>query len=167
MKLPIKRLKEKTSGNRLTIKWYRITFFDFIAIFIIGCLGMYLLGEFLGWEKLRGLKIVTPNLMARSIMYGILIMLTIYLLFNRRSVLSIELGQVSFRKRQITGKNWKFSKKKIANIECKIQKVHYENETGNYPDLYNVSVYLRDGKKNYLVSFNDEDSARLKECLKK
>jgi hypothetical protein len=164
-KLFKKYLREKVEGDLVKLSWYRISFFDFVAVFLISCLGMYLVAEQLGWEELRGLRIVPTNILARVIMYGTIALLTLYLTLNRKSILTIQSGRVNFNKRKITGKNWEFSRKEISNINCKLQKVYYENEVGIYPDTYTVSIHLKNGKKINVGSFNEEDCDIIKKHL--
>ena len=73
--------------------------------------------------------------------------------------------QNNFKKRKITSKNWEFTKKEIANVICKLQKTHYENDVGNYPDIYTVSITLRNGKKINIGSFCEEDCTTIKKHL--
>lgn len=163
-----KRLREKLIGDTVRFSWYRLRTYDFVALFIVVCLAAYLIAEYLGWEELRGLKIVSTNLTAKVVMYGSISVLTIYLLFNRKSVLLIDAQKrMCFRKRRLTGKKWRFSKKKITNVHTKLEKNHHESDTAYYPDIYHFSITLQGGKKLYLGSFNEKDCETLKGYLKK
>ncbi|MEZ4937276.1 MAG: hypothetical protein R2799_06750 [Crocinitomicaceae bacterium] len=165
MKLLGKYLKEKSTSNGIMFYWYRLSFFDIIAVFINIMLWIYLLGFYLNLDEIIGLKILKLNGVAQLVLIGVSVFLSIYLLFNRKSVLSIEKDLISFKKRPLTSAKLKFKLDEIQSISKNEQSNFYENDVGCYPDIYTVKIHLKNGKRIRLGGFNEEDCNRLKSKL--
>ncbi|MCB0477438.1 MAG: hypothetical protein KDC84_04710 [Crocinitomicaceae bacterium] len=165
MKLLGKYLKEKSTANGTQFYWYRLSFFDIIAVFVSIMLWIYLLGFYLNLDEIIGLKILKLNGVAQVVLIGANIFLAIFLLFNRKSVLSIEKDQISFKKRPITSAKRNFKMDEIQTISKNEQSKFYENDVGYYPDIYTLKIHLKNGKKIRLGGFNEEDCNRLKSKL--
>jgi len=161
-----KYLREKTTNETVTFTWYKLSLFDIFAAFLVLILFVYLLGEQLQWEELWGLRIIPLDLTARATMLGTFILLSLYLMLNRKSVLVIGPKGIVLKKRSITGKRWNFSKNDIADLRAALQRNFYESDTGLYPETYIFSIALKSGKKIRVGSFNEEDCERLKAKLR-
>jgi hypothetical protein len=167
MKKPLfgKYLKERTTADGVEFYWYQLSIIELLLFFIVPVLSLYLMGFYLHWEELWGLRILPLSTLAVAIILSIIVLGSILLLFNRKSVLKIENDQIMFKKRPLTSKQWHIQRVEVQGIGNKLESQFYESDTGYYPDIYKIYIYLSNNRKIKLGGFNEEDSKRITEVL--
>lgn len=160
-----KYLKERKIPNGTKFYWYRLSFVDIILFALIPMMVIYAFGSISNWGEVLGLKVIPMSGLGWTIFISITLLMLIHLTLNRKSVLKLQEGKVYFRKYKLIKKPYRFLQSDIARIDKKEESQFYESDTGYYPDIFKLYIYLKDGRKIRLGSFNQEDSERIKDVL--
>lgn len=166
---------EKLFGKYLNIKgengevlfyWNRFNSGAIILLVAIPMLILYGLANILGWDEINDTKVI-PFSKTFTVIYWITIFLfSIHFIFNRKSTLLIKDGYVLYKKRRLTSPTIKFNLDEISNVDYKLVKNYGEQEIATMNiELFKLTIYLKNGKKIKLGSFNQEDCKLFKKEL--
>lgn len=160
-----KYLKERKIPNGTRFHWYRLSIVDIFLFAFIPMLFIYGFGNISNWGEVLGLKIIPMSQLGWTIYVLVTLLIVVHLTLNRKSILKIQEAKVYFRKYKLIKKPYRFFQSDIARIDKKEESQFYESDTGHYPDIYKLYIYLKDGRSIRLGSFNHEDCERIKDVL--
>ena len=160
-----KYLKERQTENGLMFYWYQLNIVELISLFVLTMLSVYLIGFYMHWQEVWGLRILPLNTFAICILLTLIFLLFTQLSLNRKAVLLIENDMIIFKRRPLTGKRWKIHRNEVTGFGTKLESQFYENDTGYYPDIYRVYFYLTKNRKIKIGGFNKEDCERISASL--
>lgn len=156
-----KYLKEQQTEQGQIFYWYPLSAMEIILAFMVFMLIVYLVGFFMSWSEIWGLQILPLSTAVVIGMFAFIAIVLVHLLINRKAMLLIEGDQITFQKRPLTGKCKTFTRSEINGIGNKLESQFYESDTGYYPDIYRIYIYLTGDRKVKLGGFNEEDAQRI------
>lgn len=160
-----KYLKERPTAHGIEFYWYQLSGVELVLLFTWPFVLLYLIAFYLGWNEVLGLKILALNTTAIGVMAGFLLLVMFWTLLNRRAILRIESGQIALKKRPLTGAKRVYRRDEVISAGQKLQSQFYESDTGMYPDIYSLYLYLTHSRQVKVGSFNREDAERIIRAL--
>ena len=160
-----KYLKEQRTDQSVRFYWYQMNGLELIALFICPFIILYLLAFYFGWKEIFDLKILPLTSTAVLILFMFLLLVTAWIFLNRKATLTIEADRIILRKRPFTGSRHVYRRDELISVGNKLQSQFYESDTGMYPDIYTLYIYLTHSRQVKIGGFNQEDSKRIIEAL--
>lgn len=159
------RLKFIKKDDSTTIIWSRMSFLEILLFFVMFMSAIYGIASYLEWKEVMGLEVLPFSMNATIIFWSIIGLLALHLFFNRSSKFQINKFEFNFQKRPFFPIKHKHNVQHISSIDLKLQNSNYDNDSGIYNEIYDVTIYLAGSKKLILDGFNEADSLKIKSVI--
>lgn len=160
------QLQIDRNADRTRVTWYRLSVIEIMLAFVLLIGVVWGIGSAAGAEEILGLRILQMTTFATLIYWTITAVLTVHLLFNRKSQLHIDASGLTLRKRPFPPIVRHFPRNEIREITSKrAEKYHESASAAPEGDTYNIFLWTKAGKRTRIGNFGEADAEKMMKLL--